>query len=262
MAGIDTSRLRKQCAELLAVYQDPQNFLECLQAVLGSYANRTATKRRMQFSLAHKQVGLPAAIIETIASQLASVAADRKRSQQTAQLVNALWKSEIPEVQWLAVVLLGHLPDNNILLIGNLHNDLLASPSETLRRHLLDAGLKSLRSLHSAAFVRLIDHWLVENAAQTHESALIASVGALRDTRFPAVPQLLEVIHRAVDRGCEVPPDATATLINQLYTVSEGEARSLVAAILGRRDGEALARKLLRCGVALPPEMASALQNA
>lgn len=188
MPAIQIDRLNQQIQSVFAFAAYPMQFLAKMKEFLEvhtnlAYQTGTTTQRNDDLFSYH----LAPIVIKQM--QLALVQFGQKDPAQGLIIADLLWKQEIKELRYFAILILGNLPKEYLpKVIKRLSEWGDQQSSRELKQYLFTIGTEMIRKDHVKELTGLITDWADSSDSTKKKNALIALHGLATDQQFEDIP--------------------------------------------------------------------------
>ena len=194
MPAIHLARLKIQVTELLVYFNSPVNFIRELHILLEFYADRT---RRSGRSGTPKPLlrsyNVPRQVIRRIKSD--SVQLIIENSQRALSLADHLWEDNWFESRLLAISILGLLPLEYHIQVGERLQQWGKNCREDgLLDQLLDEGAASIQEDNPDEYQLLVEEWLSASEISSHKLGLRALPALVLNPTFENLPVVFRLL--------------------------------------------------------------------
>ncbi|MEW5938732.1 MAG: DNA alkylation repair protein [Chloroflexota bacterium] len=260
MPAIDLARLKKQCAQLADLFDQPDEFARALHEMLDFYVNRTRRdSNAVAPSSALETYRTPAPILKHIENELGPLAASRPAA--ALDLADRLWDEGWLETRMLAAILLGRIPPQEQRLLPRLTAWTSQVRDPSVRAALLSTSLARLRKETPERFLLLVGEWLNPERQRLWPNGIQALLPLIRDPEFKNLPPVFDIVTHVVEAAPGTIQNELADLLDALYEASPTETIHFVRQALEESETPTTAATLRRILPLLPREMAETIRE-
>jgi hypothetical protein len=259
MPAIDLSRLKKQTAQLVDLFDQPNEFLLAIQDILDFYVNRTLRSQSVAPSSVLPTYRTPNVVLHQIENELGPVAA--RKPIQALELADALWDEGWLETRLLAAFLLGRIPPQEERLLARLTAWTQAVRDPEVRAALLTTSLTRLRNETPGLFLVLVKEWLHPARQRMWSNGIQALIPLISSPNFDNLPPIFETIEPVFKAAPPALQFDLQELITALYMASPSETTYFLQQILKGTRSKHPSVTLRRMLPDLPPELQVSLRE-
>ncbi len=194
MPAIKPAHLKQQVADLVAKYDQPEQFVRALHALLDQYSDHTQR---------HGQAGLPDPLIDSyntpppvmrqVWHELARLI--KPHPNQMLHLCDALWAEPNYDLQLLATRILGQLPTKPPdPVLKRLQSWIQAGMDRRILDGLLENGAKRFQQEAPDQLLEVITAWLSSSDQTSQQAGLRALLPMIVEPGKPSLPTIYRLV--------------------------------------------------------------------
>jgi hypothetical protein len=260
MPAVDLTRLRKQAARLVDLFDQPAVFLRELHETLDFYVNRSLRPGKTVAPISVLPTyRTPTLVIRQIETELAPLASERPTG--ALELADQLWDAGYIETRLLAAFILGRLPPQEERLLARLTAWARQVRDPNVRAALLTTSLTRLRKETPDRFLTLVGEWLHPARTKLWANGIQALLPMLADPEFENLPPIFEIIQPVVEAAPAILQVDLEELILALYRASPTETTYFLRQVLSHSKNPQTAVTFRRISPAFPAELWASLRE-
>lgn len=247
MPAVEPTRLKFQIEGLMAFFQSPEEFHQCLQDLFSFYANRML---RFGDSTPSKPLipmyNLPSPVLRQLDLDLNRQA--EADPQSALALADELWKDSYLEVKMTAISILGSVPiDSPEPILMRIEEWLSPNLDQALVSRLFSTGTQRLQETFPRQWERFIENLLNQKDLKWMTLGIRGLSEGLKNPEFENLPAVFRLIspiirnpQRPLFRNLEL-------LIGSLVQRSPTETAYFIRQILSVRESQLTAQLVKQC---------------
>jgi hypothetical protein len=194
MPAIQPARLKRQVADLVALYNQPDVFVRQLHTLLDLYSDHTQRQGQAGIpSPLMDSYNTPPPVMRQVWHELSK--ATRPHPNAALHLSDALWAEPNVDLQLLSGRLLGQLPlVPSEPVVDRLQSWVHSDPDKRLLDGLLEFGLIRFQHDAPAQLLELISSWLASKDLPVQHAGLRALLPLSNDPASPHLPVIFRLI--------------------------------------------------------------------
>ncbi len=253
MPAIDLTRLKKQSAKLISLYDQPDAFLHQIEEILEFYANRTLRVSQVIQRSNLPTYNTPRQVLLQIEKTIEKLA--NQNPEAAINLTKTLWKASFYESQLLSAFILGTIPPaSTISLLTNLPEMLYETNDQGVKNALLTSALARIRKENPQAMLLLIKEWLNAPGLKTQTWGLYAFLPLIQQLGYDDLPQVFEILRPAIVGISPLTQTDIQACINTIYRISPVETIHYLTDIFQNTKDQQVLRIFIRLIRGLPME--------
>jgi hypothetical protein len=263
MPAIQLERLRRQAADLAALYQNPSEFIRKLTDLFEFYADRThRSGQDSEKPVIIKVYKVPEPVMRRILSALQEPL--HSDPSGTLPLIDALWERPALEFRDLAVSMLGSLTASmSETVIERVRTWNRDNDEDVLLESIANQGLKQIRSEAKESFLQLVEQWLMSAQFKEQRLGLRALLVMAHEASFESLPVIYRLLGTTVENATQALRPDLLDVIRPLAKRSPQETAYFLRQSLAKAKDPKIAAWLIRHSVKeFPPEMQNNLRAA
>ena len=251
MAAIDLTKLKKQCAELVILFDQSDLFLHQLKEILEYYTNRTLRVSQVIQKSNLQTYNTPRPVLLQIENTIEKLG--DQYPEAAINLTKSLWNTAVYETRLLSAFILGTIPlASSISLLTSLPDKLYETKDQGIKDALLTSALARLRNEDPHTMLLLIKDWVNAPGPRTQAWGLNAFLPLVHKLGFDDLPQVFEMLRPAIQSLTPATLTDIQACINSIYLISPVETiHYLTDIILETKDDQDL-RGFMRLSRDLP----------
>ena len=240
MPAIDLTKLKKQSAELVILFDQPDAFLKQFKEILQFYTNRTLRVNQVVQRPNLPTYNTPRPVLFQIENAIEKMG--DKYPEAAINLTKSLWDASFYEAQLLSAFILGTIsPALTISLLSSLPEKLYETKDQGVKNALLTSSLARLRIENPQTLMLLIKEWLNAPGPKTQTWGLFAFLPLVQQLGYDDLPQVFEILRPAIESVTPTTQTDIQACINTTYRISPVETiHYLTDIIQGTKDPQIL----------------------
>ncbi len=253
MPAIDLTRLKKQSAKLVSLYDQPDAFLDQIEEILEFYANRTLRVNQVIQRSNLPTYNTPRQVLLQIENTIEKLG--DQNPEAAINLTKTLWKASFYESQLLSAFIIGTIPPaSTISLLTNLPEMLYETKDQGVKNALLTSGLARIRKENPQVMLLLIKEWLNAPGQNTQTWGLFAILPLIQQLGYDELPQVFEILRPAIETVSPYTQKEIQACINSVYRISPVETIHYLTEIIHETKDNQIFRIFRRIIRGLPSD--------
>ena len=261
MPAIQPEQLRKQSAELVAQFNNPNEFVRHLYTYLESYADRThrSGKAGTHPSLIHAY-GVRTPVLMQIVKDLSPIVKDNPT--ESIELCDMLWEQPVLEFRQICAYLLGFIDVDSVsYVIDRVKLFIGKDTDELLIDALLSNGLANARTNKPDLVFGLVESWFDLKDPYFQKIGLRALIPQSKEGGSRNLPVIYKLIQPYVrNHSLDFYPDLTE-LIDVLAQKSPLETGHFLSQTLELTNSTDTSMLIRQCLKSFPPDIQEKLKK-
>lgn len=253
MPAIDLTKLKQQTAELVNLFDQPDDFLHQFMEILEFYTNRTFRVSQVIQKSNLPTYNTPRPVLFQIKNDIEKLG--EQFPEAAIKLTKILWNASFYEAQLLSAFIMGTIsPKLSISLLASLPDKLYETKDQGIKNALLTSGLARLRNENPQSMMHLIKDWLNAPGPKTQTWGLFAFLPLIQQLGFDELPQVFEILRPAMENVSPTTQMEIQACINSIYRISPVETIHFLTEIIQGLNDPQILRIFIRTLRDLPAD--------
>ena len=253
MPAIDLSKLKKQSAELVILFDKPDAFLKQFKEILEFYTNHTLRVSQVIQKSNLPTYNTPRPVLYQIENAIEKLGDQYPKAG--IKLTQTLWEASFYEAQLLSAFILGTIPPAlTISLLTSLPEKLYETKDQRVKIALLTSSLARLRNENPQTLMLLVKEWLNAPGPKTQTWGLFAFLPLVQQLGYDDLPQVFEILRPAIVGVNPATQMDIQACLNTTYRISPVETIHYLTDIIQDTKDQQVLRIFMRIIRGLPAD--------